>query len=68
MIKNEYRIIKHYEGFFCHYAYDLEKKIHYKFLWFKWHSWIKVAGNSLTKYIPDEWNELNIIDVITVDI
>lgn len=64
----EYRIVKYYEGFFCHYSYDLEKKINHKFLWLKWDTWQKVAGNALTTFIPDEWEALNIVDTIEVDV
>jgi len=68
MKKTEYRIVKWYNEFFCKWCYVLEKKTHWKFLWWQGEDWRACGGNSLTRDIPDEWNSLNIIDHITEDI
>ena len=59
----EYRIVRHYVGFFSHWAYRLEKKFSW---WFfgKKTGWKQVAGNQLTTSIPDEWRQLNITEEI----
>lgn len=63
----EYRIVKSYDGFFSEWSYRLERKINF---WFfgKRIIWKQIAGNALTRYIPKDWKELNIVETITEDI
>jgi len=67
-MKNNYRIVRWYHGFFCHWCYQLEKQHNWKFLWWSGVGWAKVAGNSLTTYPPRNWDELNITETITLPI
>lgn len=68
MNKIEYRIVEWYNEFFSAWCYKLETKQHWKFLWWSGYYWEECAGNSLTRYIPDEWELLNIIEHITEEI
>lgn len=66
---SEYRTVRRWNSFFSHWYYTLEKKFTYK----KWFSkkervgWEYVAGNSLDQWEPDEWNEFNIVERITIE-
>lgn len=64
----EYRIVKKYNSFFSHWHYELQKKVNWSFLWWKGFYWNYAAGNSLTKYIPNDWDDLNIVEQITEEI
>lgn len=64
----EYRIVKWYHEFFCDWCYKLETKQHWKFLWWSGDYWEECGGNSLTRHIPCEWEQLNITEQITEEI
>lgn len=66
-MKNEYRTVRYFHGFFSHYCYKLEVKRYWKFLWMSGIEWDEVAGNSLTQEIPYEWQQFNIVDHIISD-
>lgn len=63
----EFRIVKYYHGFFCHWAYRLEKKVSW---WFfgRRTGWEQVAGNGNTDSIPDEWRSFNIVEEIELSV
>ena len=64
----EYRIVKIYSGFFCHWYYVLQRKYQWRFLFSEYQQWKKVAGNKLQETVPSEWKDLNITDRLTVEI
>lgn len=64
----KYRTVKYYSHFFCKWAYALELEYEWKFLWWSGKKWKKVAGNSLTRHIPSDWEKLNIIENIKLNV
>lgn len=60
--QRQYRIVKKYQSFFCHWKYELQVKIEHKNALFRYLfgdcSWHKVAGNELTTEIPSDWEDL----------
>lgn len=64
----EYRIVKYYVSFFSRWAYALEVKSNWKFLWWKGINWRRGGGNDLTSYPKSEWDKLNIVERINLEI
>ena len=66
-MKKEYRIVKYYHSFFGHWAFKLERKIHW---WFwPYPSWWEVADDKVNNDKRKFWKEnLNIVEEIEEDI
>jgi len=66
MRPDEYRTVRYFHQFFNHWAVNLEKKVYYRFLWWKWERWHVVCKNVFDEHIPHGWKEFNIVDHITI--